>query len=414
VTAGGAAPGDIGAAAAVGYDALAAAPPIRVLCVAGTRPNFVKIAPLLRAFRARPMFDARLVHTGQHHDPGLSETFFHDLAIPPPHAHLGVGAGTQAEQTAEIMRRFEPVASAWQPHVVLVVGDVTSTLACALVAAKMTLHEPFATGAGRRRRPLLVHVEAGLRSFDDTMPEEVNRRLTDALSDLLYVSEQSGLVNLRREGIPEQRAVLVGNVMIDSLIADGAGAVTGPTEQTEIGLEGPYGVVTMHRPANVDDPDVLENLLRVLDDLASDLPLVFPVHPRTRLRLQALSLSFESPRWRLLAPLGYRAFTRLLASARLVLTDSGGIQEETTFLGVPCLTLRPSTERPITLEQGTNVLVGTNRQAIEAAFRRALAGPARRPIPALWDGRAADRIADHLLLALGRAPGAQAQRQGRV
>jgi UDP-N-acetylglucosamine 2-epimerase (non-hydrolysing) len=399
--------------AMVGREAMAAAAPIRVLCVAGTRPNFVKIAPLLRAFRARPLFDARLVHTGQHHDPALSEMLFDDLALPPPHAHLGVGAGTQAEQTAEIMRRFEPVASAWQPHVVLVVGDVTSTLACALVAAKMTLHQSFATSAGRRRRPLLVHVEAGLRSFDDTMPEELNRRLTDALSDLLYVSEPSGLVNLRREGIPEQRAVLVGNVMIDSLLADGAGAaaVSGPSE---IGGEGPYGVVTVHRPANVDDPDVLENLLRVLDDLATDLPLVFPVHPRTWLRLQSLSLRLESPRWRLLAPLGYRAFTRLLASARLVLTDSGGIQEETTFLGVPCLTLRPSTERPITLEQGTNVLVGTNRHAIEAAFRRALAGSARGPSPALWDGRAADRIADHLLVALGRAPEVAPDRQGRV
>ena len=372
--------------------------------MAGARPNFVKVAPLLRALRSRPLFDARLVHTGQHQEPALSDLLFHDLALPPPDAQLGVGSGTHAVQTAEIMRRFEPVLSGLQPQVVVVVGDVNSTLACALVAAKFALDQPFETRAGARRRPLLVHVEAGLRSFDDEMPEEINRRLTDAVADLLYVSEPSGLVNLTREGVPGERIELVGNLMIDSLIAEQA-EPRATAFVTELGLDGPYGVVTLHRPANVDDPGVLEGLLRVLDDLAAALPLVFPVHPRTRARLRSRALPLPAPRWRLLEPLGYRAFTRLLASARVVLTDSGGVQEETTFLGIPCLTLRKTTERPITVEQGTNLLVGADRQAIQAGFERALAGQVRGRIPRHWDGRTAERIVDHLQVALGRAAG---------
>jgi len=358
------------------------------------------------------MFEIKLVHTGQHDHPSLSDTFFHELAISLPDARLGVSAGTHAGQTAEIMRRFEPVVAEWQPQVIVVVGDVNSTLACALVAAKYTLDQPFEVRGARRRRPLLVHVEAGLRSFDDEMPEEINRRLTDSLDDLLYVSEPSGLANLKREGIPEERVVLVGNVMIDSLLVE-TSARTESSVMAELGLTGPYGVVTLHRPSNVDDPAVLQGVLRVLDALAAQLPLVFPVHPRTRQRLDAAGLPLEAPRWRVIEPLGYRAFTRLLATARLVLTDSGGVQEETTFLQVPCLTLRQTTERPITVEQGTNVLVGTDRPAIEAAFARALAGEIRGTIPRLWDGHAAERIVNHLEEALARAPGRAAARRGQ-
>jgi UDP-N-acetylglucosamine 2-epimerase (non-hydrolysing) len=359
----------------------------------------VKIAPIMRALGAHACLDVRLVHTGQHHDPALSDSFFEDLAIPRPHAHLGVRAGTQSQQMAEIIARFEPLLTSWQPQVVLVVGDVTSTLACALVAAKTSLAHAFPTVTGTRSRPLLVHVEAGLRSFDDAMPEEHNRRLTDALSDLLYVSEPAGLANLKREGIADDRVVLVGNVMIDSLKAELAQAST-PDVHARLGLDRPYGVVTLHRPANVDAPAVLAHLLAVLNELAARLPLVFPVHPRTRRRLHEASLSLESPRWRLLEPQRYRDFVRLLASAHVVITDSGGIQEETTVLGVPCLTLRQSTERPITVEQGTNVLVGRNPSAIAAAFETAIASPRPGRVPDLWDGRTAARIVAHLVTTL--------------
>jgi UDP-N-acetylglucosamine 2-epimerase (non-hydrolysing) len=368
---------------------------VRVVCIAGARPNFVKVAPLLRALRARPLFDARLVHTGQHQDPCLSSVFFQELAIPAPDAHLGIGSGTHARQTGDMMAALEAALAELQPQAVIVVGDVNSTLAGALVTAKLPLRAPFRARRQQRRRPLLAHVEAGLRSFDDDMPEEVNRRLTDALADLLYVSEPAGLANLAREGIPADRAVFVGNVVIDSLHAARAPAGRSPVLE-ELGLTGPYGVVTLHRPGNVDDPATLERLLAALDRVAGELPLVFPVHPRTRARLQALPLRLQAPRWRLIEPLGYLAFVRLLSGARVALTDSGGVQEETTALGIPCLTLRDRTERPVTVEQGTNRLVGTDPDAIEAGFRGALRPPARPPAPRHWDGRAAERIADHL------------------
>jgi UDP-N-acetylglucosamine 2-epimerase (non-hydrolysing) len=375
---------------------------VRVLCIAGARPNFVKVAPLVRAFRSRPLFDVRLVHTGQHYDSALSQLFFEEFNLPRPDAHLEVGSGTHAYQTAELIKRFEPVLIEQQPEVVLVVGDVNSTMACAIVAAKFVLNEPFLTRTGERRRPLLVHVEAGLRSFDHDMPEETNRRLTDAISDLLYVSEPSGLTNLKKEGIPDERVVLVGNVMIDSLLAARQHAL-GSSVLTDLGLTGPYGVVTLHRPSNVDDRAVLEALLHTLDDIARQLPLVFPVHPRTRVRLQGIEAVFDKRRWRLLEPLGYGDFIRLLGSAQVVFTDSGGVQEETTVLGIPCVTLRNCTERPITVEQGTNQLVGTKRELIQTAFRRAMAGQIRGQVPEHWDGKAAERIVAHLQSALLRA-----------
>ncbi len=368
---------------------------VRVICVAGARPNFMKVAPLLRALRTQPLFDTRLVHTGQHYDSRLSSVFFQELSIPEPDMHLDVGSGTHAYQTAELMRRFEPVLAEQQPQVVLVVGDVNSTIACALVAAKFLLSAPFRTRTGQRRRPLIAHVEAGLRSYDSDMPEEANRRLTDALSDLLYVSEPVGVENLAKEGISGDRVVLVGNVMIDTLLSSREQALRSPV-LAELGLTEPYGILTLHRPSNVDDPVVFAELLSTLDCVARKLPLVFPNHPRTQLRMRAGGLLLDSSRWHVTEPLGYLAFTRLLCGARVVLTDSGGIQEESTVLGIPCLTLRNTTERPVTVEQGTNQLVGTTRSAIESAFLRVLAGDIRGRVPDLWDGRAAERIVEHL------------------
>jgi UDP-N-acetylglucosamine 2-epimerase (non-hydrolysing) len=370
-------------------------PKVRVVCVAGVRPNFVKAAPLLRALRARELFDARLVHTGQHQDPNLSSAFLEDLAIPAPDVHLQVPSGSHAQQTAEIMKALDPVLFDLQPHAVVVVGDVNSTLAAALVAAKLVLRSSFRTRFEERRRPLLVHVEAGLRSFDADMPEEANRRVTDVLADLLYVTEPAGLANLAREGIPADRAVLVGNLMIDSLLA-ARDLASRSSVVADLGGAGPYGVVTLHRPGNVDDPATLRRIIGVLDRLSGELPLVFPVHPRTESRLRELGVSLRPPGWRVVQPLRYPAFVRLLGGARVAFTDSGGVQDETVVLGVPCLTLRPGTERPITVEQGTNQVVGTAPEAIEAGFRRALAAPARGAVPPLWDGHAAERVADHL------------------
>ena len=367
---------------------------MKIVLVAGARPNFIKIAPLMKEMRDRPGLETRLVHTGQHYDERMSGLFFEELEIPRPDVDLGVGSGSHAVQTAEVMRRFEPVLDAESPDAVVVVGDVNSTVACALTAVKK--HIPTA------------HVEAGLRSFDRTMPEEINRIVTDSISDWLFVSERSGLANLRREGIPDDRVHFVGNVMIDTLLQHRQrcerSRVLGGLE-----LEGAgYAVLTLHRPASVDDPEVLGRLTAAVDRIAREIPVVFPVHPRTAAVLrERRSFGRAAPAngagLRLIEPLGYLDFLKLLAYARFVMTDSGGIQEETTVLGVPCLTLRTSTERPATISEGTNRLVGLDPEeivaaALEAADRRT----ASRRIPELWDGQASRRIVDVLVRGRGK------------
>ncbi|MGB5570063.1 MAG: UDP-N-acetylglucosamine 2-epimerase (non-hydrolyzing) [Sedimenticolaceae bacterium] len=365
--------------------------PIRVLCIVGARPNFMKIAPLMRVFRSAPgIFDARLVHTGQHYDEAMKDAFFRQLHIPEPDIDLGVGSGTHAVQTAEIMRRFESVVDELTPDLVLVVGDVNSTIACALVATKKGI--------------AVVHVEAGLRSGDRRMPEEINRVLTDQISDLLFTTEPDGESNLLREGVASDRIHFVGNVMIDTLLANRARAV--PAGQTLAEIPGfaedpaGFGVLTLHRPSNVDDPLVLRRLLETLADISERLPLVFPIHPRTRARIADAGLSplLEQSRIGLTEPLGYLQLLGLMSEARVVLTDSGGLQEETTALGIPCITLRENTERPITVSQGTNTIVGTNVKKIRACFDDIMAngGKAGR-VPALWDGHAAERIAEVII-----------------
>ncbi len=355
--------------------------PISIVHVAGARPNFMKIAPVLAACRADRAFENRWVHTGQHYDSDLSDSFVADLALPPPDANLAVGSGSHAVQTARILERFEPLLVAWRPDLVLVFGDVNSTLACALCAAKLDI--------------AVAHVESGLRSFDDRMPEEINRRLTDSLSELLFVSEPSGVVNLRREGVDPSRVHLVGNVMIDSLVASRSRAAAS-TIVHRLGLVcGGYAVLTLHRPASVDAPSTLRRILAPIAEMAQRIPVIFPVHPRGRSSIRdALDELPRSTGIRVVDPLGYLDFLRLVEQSRLVLTDSGGLQEETTFLRVPCVTLRDNTERPITIDAGTNRLAGTDdvgiRSAIDAALaldRSLLPGP-----PALWDGCAASRI----------------------
>jgi UDP-N-acetylglucosamine 2-epimerase (non-hydrolysing) len=373
---------------------------VKVLCVAGTRPNFVKVAALMRCLSGHPLFLTKLVHTGQHYDADLSGIFFRQLQMPRPDIELEVGSGSHGRQTADILRRFEDVLEDEQPQVVLVVGDVNSTLACALAAAKFSLREPFTWSRGSRLRPIVAHVEAGLRSFDEDMPEEVNRKLTDAISDLLFVSERSGLTNLAREGVSREKVFFVGNVVIDTLLAARAGAA-GSAVVDDLGVSGGgYGLLTLHRPSNVDDPGALRGLLSTLDEIASRLPLVFPLHPRTRRRLEEANVSLDPSRWKLMPPVGYLEFIRLQSEARVVLTDSGGIQEETTVLGVPCVTLRENTERPVTVSEGTNVLAGTSRAGILHAFEKALEMPRGGRAPAYWDGKAAERVVAILAAAL--------------
>ncbi len=364
---------------------------ISILCVVGARPNFMKIAPIMRAFGQSPAVNAELVHTGQHYDAAMKASFFEQLNIPEPNVDLGVGSGSHAAQTAEIMKRFELVLEERAPDAVLVVGDVNSTIACALVAAKKGVP--------------VIHVEAGLRSFDRTMPEEINRVLTDQLSDLLFTTERHAEENLAREGIDRGRVRFVGNVMIDTLLHQRArcprpGDVLAGVAGGERCLEAPgYGVLTLHRPANVDDQEILASLIGTLSEVAESLPLVFPVHPRTRSRLADTGLLDQvERRFVVLPPLPYLDLLALVASARLVLTDSGGIQEETTALGVPCVTLRQNTERPVTVSEGTNTVVGADPEKILACVADVLCnGGKRGRVPDLWDGRAAERIREEII-----------------
>jgi UDP-N-acetylglucosamine 2-epimerase (non-hydrolysing) len=361
-----------------------------VVFVAGARPNFMKIAPILRELRARACdLTAELVHTGQHYDFDMSGVFFEQLGIPAPDVHLQIGSASHGAQTGRIMEAFDNylAARAEPPHTVVVVGDVNSTMACALVAAK--------------RRIRVVHVEAGLRSFDRSMPEEINRLVIDAVSDLLLVSEPDGLENLAREGIPAEKVRYVGNVMIDTLV-DHLQAAQELEMPKRFGHAGQaYALVTLHRPSNVDVEQRLSDVVGFLIDVAIKLPIVFPVHPRTDNRLRDLGLRerlTSGGRVRLTAPLGYREFVGLMAGARIVVTDSGGIQEETTQLGISCVTLRSNTERPITTTAGTNTLVGDDLSLAFRVVEAALSEPpAARPVIAGWDGHAAGRIVDALL-----------------
>ncbi len=378
----------------------------KVFLVAGARPNYMKIAPIYWgcARAADDALQVDIVHTGQHYDARLSDDFFRDLELPEPCVNLGVGSGSHAEQTAKVMVGFERLLAEHRPAVVVVVGDVNSTAACALVTAK-TQYD-----ADGRRRPLLVHVEAGLRSRDRTMPEEINRIVTDALSDVCFTTCRDADTNLLAEGVPAERIRFVGNPMIDSLMRCLARA-TGASVLSDLGLEpGAFGLCTLHRPSNVDRPDTLAEILDALSTIAREAPLLVPLHPRTRQRIEAFGLGDRFVSWapspgrRLahgvlaLEPLSYVDMLQAMQHARFVLTDSGGIQEETTALGIPCVTVRENTERPVTITEGTNVLAGVTRRGIEAGLEEALRKTARGArVPELWDGQAGPRIAATLL-----------------
>jgi len=369
--------------------------PYSIHLVAGARPNFMKVAPVVHALQARQGaareagIDLRfsIVHTGQHYDANMSDVFFRELGIPHPDRHLGVGSGSHAEQTARIMVAFEKVVLEDRPDLVVVVGDVNSTVACSLTAKKLGVR--------------VAHVEAGLRSFDMGMPEEINRKLTDAISDLLFVTEESGLRNLRAEGVPGDRVFLVGNVMIDTLHRNVARIsakefVPSDAVRESCGRGKRYAVLTLHRPSNVDTREALAPIWGAISEVARQLPVLFPVHPRTRGRIAEFGL--DDTGFTMIDPIGYLDMLYSVKGAALVLTDSGGLQEETTALGVPCVTIRENTERPVTVEVGTNYLVGTRPEAILAAAREILSGGGKKgKVPPLWDGRAAERIVDVLL-----------------
>jgi UDP-N-acetylglucosamine 2-epimerase (non-hydrolysing) len=371
-----------------------------IVCVVGARPNYMKMAPLVRAFGAQPgLPPVVLVHTGQHYDVAMNGRLFTDLELPSPDINLEVGSGTHAVQTAEIMRRFEPVLDNSRPSCIIVVGDVNSTLACSLVATKKGVP--------------VVHVEAGLRSFDRDMPEEINRILTDQIADLLFTTERAAADNLVREGIALDRIRFVGNVMIDSLlfhrtraVAPAATLVEAGVPDTFLGAGRGFGVVTLHRPSNVDTPGALREALTLLRDVAARIPLIWPVHPRAQANIERFGLSdlLAGAAIALLPPQGYLEMLGLLANAKLVLTDSGGIQEETTALAVPCLTMRENTERPITVDQGTNTLVGRSRQRAQECVDDVIrTGGKQGRTPERWDGHAAERIAEELGAWLGLA-----------
>ena len=360
-----------------------------ILCVVGARPNFMKMAPIMAALSAlRPQVEVKLVHTGQHYDVAMNHQYFEALGIPAPDINLEVGSGSHAQQTAEVMKKFEPALDEVRPTAVLVVGDVNSTIACALVAAKKGVP--------------VIHVEAGLRSFDRAMPEEINRVLTDQISDLLFTTEESGEENLLREGVAAHRIQFVGNVMIDTLVRNLPRAVPAAAIVADAGRPGladgaeGYAVLTLHRPSNVDDPAVLRTLLETAATIAQRTPVIFPLHPRTRGMIEKAGLDHlvQGPGVLLLPPMGYLEMLGLMKGARVVLTDSGGIQEETTALGVPCITLRNNTERPITVEQGSNTVAGQDPDKILAIYGEVMAGGGKAGrVPRFWDGQAAVRIA---------------------
>ncbi len=350
-----------------------------IVCVVGARPNFMKMAPILEALRAHPSIRPFLVHTGQHYDEEMSRVFFDELGLPKPDRDLEIGSDNHARQTGRIMIAFDELLAGRKARLVVVVGDVNSTMACSLVAVKQGV--------------AVAHVEAGLRSRDRTMPEEINRLVTDAISDLLFATSPDAVENLTAEGVPREKIHLVGNPMIDTLRRHLPAAQARKTAQ-RLGLaERDYALVTLHRPSNVDDAASLQGILRALQDLSTRIPVLFPVHPRTRARMEQAGFK-PSGRLRTTDPLGYLDFLSLMASARFLVTDSGGIQEETTALGVPCLTLRANTERPITISEGTNRLLGTDPAAILAAADELLAGGVTEArCPKLWDGKAGERIA---------------------
>lgn len=350
---------------------------MKALHIVGARPNFMKVAPVLNALKTRPSVEQLLIHTGQHYDAGMSDVFFEQLGLPAPDMNLAIGSATHARQTAEIMIRLEPVVEQSKPDFVLVYGDVNSTVAAALVCTKLTIP--------------IAHVEAGLRSFDRSMPEEINRLVTDQLADLLFTPSEDGDINLHREGIAAGKIHFVGNVMIDSLVR----LLPLAQKVSRNGFPERYALVTLHRPSNVDDITSLQEILASLRAIHERLNVVFPVHPRTRARIEQAGLSVG--KLQLLEPVPYVEFLAMQSRATVVITDSGGIQEETTYMGVPCLTLRQNTERPITVTAGTNVLVGSDRTKLTAEVQAVLEGRAKRgSIPPLWDGHAGERIADIL------------------
>lgn len=357
-----------------------------IFLVAGARPNFMKIAPIVRALRMRGGIDFKIVHTGQHYDREMNDVFFEELGIPQPDVFMGAGGGSHAQQTAKIMTAFEELCQVQKPDAVLVVGDVNSTLACSIVAKKLNIR--------------VAHVEAGLRSGDMSMPEEINRLVTDSISDWFFVTEPSGVEHLRREGKDESAIHHVGHVMVDNVLyqADKLAKTDAQFETSDFKRRhGSYGVVTLHRPSNVDSAEVMARIGRALSEIACDLPLLFPVHPRTRANLEKFRIDL-GPNVTLIGPQGYMSFLSLWKDAVVVLTDSGGLQEETTALGVPCITIRENTERPVTVEEGTNVLAGIDPARIVAEARKVIGGEGKKgQRPHLWDGRAAERIVDILM-----------------
>lgn len=361
-----------------------------IFLVAGARPNFMKIAPVVRALQKHGGLAFKIIHTGQHYDREMNEVFFEELGIPEPDIFMAAGGGSHAQQTAKIMVAFEELCQAERPDAVLVVGDVNSTLACSIVAKKLNIP--------------VAHVEAGLRSGDMTMPEEINRLVTDSISDLFFVTEPSAVEHLKREGKPEAAIHYVGHVMVDNVLyqaekmarTDTSGFETDALKKQALAKGGRYGVITMHRPSNVDDAEMMTKIAGALKEIATELPLIFPVHPRTRNNLEKFGIDM-GPNISLMGPQAYMPFLNLWKDAAVVLTDSGGLQEETTALGVPCITIRENTERPVTVDEGSNVLVGTDPVRIVGEAKKVLRGEGKQGRrPYLWDGKAAERIVDVL------------------